>query len=468
MEAANQQYDGIEVYQPERLARETPTRFPDHALPEVASHPGLSGKSAEKRRPRNLQLDVKTMVILFLVAVIVIGSIIGGVVGSRAAKASPDPSPPTATTSSAPVVPSQPLTRPNIASANWTDAAGYTYRAVFYQGIHNELMINIWHSATLAWRKVNISSLLEPQTSNTQYWYDPPIAGTPLATCVSPLPSGFQLNLYYLSGEGQNKNLRELVTNDITGSTWHLGELSFAPAPLASGSSRIAAYWQTCANCSNILIVLYETPDTSLRANYWTGTGYWTLLGEVRSHIKEGSGLSIAPIVTPAYLADTGTDPMSIKVYYEGSTGIRELIYNKGRWLDGSGGKVTYLPYLLPSRWDSHNADSGFFRGFHWWWIAVLKPGVSLFNFIRAKRLDKCHCSGIVFWRASYSTLAQRTSVGLQEAESDQWPNRQFLSCGHKHGHEGILDGRRSDIRIRNRLHRPVSVDFCINSPIAS
>ncbi len=337
--------NGLEVVSPSVPPQTTESNnFPEAAikpeyptaensnLPEVVAIQESPLPSGGKGERRICGLKRKVFIpLVALLALLVIGAVVGGAVGGTVgkSKSSTTSGSPTTTTSATPVITtSTPTATPailansSLGSVNWTDSKGYSHHAVFYQHRSTSLMLSLWDSQNTTWKVNNVSASLNSTMAA--------LSGTPLTSAVSPSPYPFQFNLYYLSTSNQ---VMELITNDTQGRNWQVGLLSNNRIQAGAGS-QLASYWQRCTyQCSQEVILLYE--DSSQRLNIANSSDWEDTYLPIGSNINSGSGLALVPL---APLGGVNTQPYQMRAYVDISDRSQELMWrNSGPedWVNG-------------------------------------------------------------------------------------------------------------------------------------
>lgn len=158
------------------------------SFPEPVYVPKLDGLTihsvaGEGKNPDRKIWGLKRTTFFILVAVaaiVIIGAIVGGVVGSRAnsttsTSESATPTSSTSATSTPTPSPISILSNSRIASVNWTDSNDQHY-FVFYQNEKNDLIASSWDSQNKTWEARSISASIKSAGDGLDV-----IEGTPIS-----------------------------------------------------------------------------------------------------------------------------------------------------------------------------------------------------------------------------------------------------------------------------------------------
>lgn len=157
--------------------------IPGDPLESEEEPPSLSEHASFLGRSRRFWMIFGGIIIVIAA---VIGGTVGGVLGSRHSSLTSND----ATYSPAPSATSSPAVTnfnkyihvdSNITATNFTDKAGYTYRAIFFQDTTSALIGCIWNSQNKTWNTLNITQI------TTGLRLDP---GSPLTTTAKSIGSG--------------------------------------------------------------------------------------------------------------------------------------------------------------------------------------------------------------------------------------------------------------------------------------
>lgn len=144
------------------------------------------------------------------------------------------------------------LAASNIAAMNWT-TAGVSYTGVFYQSSAASgagLMVAVQNAGTQAWITVNISASVTGKGLDV-------LPGTPLAAASN---NGLW-NLYYVTS---GMTIEEVYSTDPTSSSgWLQGEFAVKLGhPEIMPSSGLGAMWQSCDDCDDALVVMWQNAQS--------------------------------------------------------------------------------------------------------------------------------------------------------------------------------------------------------------
>ncbi|KAL1641179.1 hypothetical protein SLS58_006287 [Diplodia intermedia] len=233
---------------------------------------------------------------IILVAAILIAAIVaivGGVLGSRAAKGAK------ADTSFLPTG--------ALAAVNYTEGNGIQHRRLYFQGESNALYQSAWNSSTQEWHV----SPLNPRDAS-----GPSVRpGTPLAayTKNDGTHAAIEYHIFFLDNDNKIWERGSYDPDDMWGeqtSNTLNGTL------FAGNNSKLAAYGQQCDRyCVQTSLVAYEDYESKLWwAAYISDYGWYAQAAKADSNhsLVTGSSLSMAPIWNNdsslvALYANTGT-----------------------------------------------------------------------------------------------------------------------------------------------------------------
>lgn len=211
------------------------------------------------------------------------------------------------------------LNTSRLAALNWTDTTGLDRSLVFYQDAGSSIMVSIRDSVSNEWAVTNITQAVVNSTGAKRLDVMP---GTPLAAVTNL----WQVSLYYLTS---HNFLSEIWCSDVATGVWYAGSLAADLSPQVMNGSRLAAFWQLCANCSDSLVVLHQQPDGALMLANFTNNN-WDMSGPVAaagSGVVNQTGLAIRPAAegSNSTTAGLGAEPNGWRAYEFDSTGIVEL-----------------------------------------------------------------------------------------------------------------------------------------------
>ncbi|KAJ0142967.1 hypothetical protein CTA2_1341 [Colletotrichum tanaceti] len=169
----------------------------------------------------------------------------------------------------------------SLAATNWTDSNNVGRAAVFYQDPFNALNVLLYDSLSGGWTRRNISASVMNSSFIPSLYVKP---GTPLACATN----GLQVNLYYIQ---RDNTVSEVYSPDPVGGEWVPGTLKPSINLQASNTSRLAAYWQVCPNCTDTLLLAYERDGDIQLANS-TG-GQWQSMPAISRNVLPGSAISM-------------------------------------------------------------------------------------------------------------------------------------------------------------------------------
>jgi hypothetical protein len=271
------------------------------------------------------------IVLALLLVVIIIAAVIGGVLASKRS-ISPNPSAnSTSAGSSDGETPLAVLGSSQLAAINWTDGAGLSYKAVFYQDKSSNLTFALWDSSNKTWSSSRIRDLVpEASKGNIQ-----PKTGTPLTAVVraspwtaAPWKYPFGISLFYVDG---NQVIQELASTDMRASSWTIGNISSSRRSYeTNGAAQIAAWWSLCTSeCDGSIWLFYQ--DTGQRIQFanssdWNQTPY-QLIG---SGVTPGTGLAVTAVQNNLHGAINGP-----AIYYESNSLLVEAFWDDFVWHPG-------------------------------------------------------------------------------------------------------------------------------------
>lgn len=211
------------------------------------------------------------------------------------------------------------LTNSKVAATNWTDAAGNSYHAVFWQAASSDLFVSLWISQLNNWTAINISASVSVSA----------LPGTPLAAAARGYPwtdepynlGSFGIALFYLS---PSNTVEEVYSVNGNVTTWEVGTLSTSGAvQTATTGSQLAVWWNLCASgCDGELRVVYENANQALQmisSQDWIASPItWVNI------IQHGSGL--AATEGTVYGGESWNAHWLLKLYYAISGTLQESI----------------------------------------------------------------------------------------------------------------------------------------------
>ncbi|KAJ0118681.1 fungal fucose-specific lectin [Diaporthe amygdali] len=217
----------------------------------------------------------------------------------------------TAVSSDSPPVSSESagITMPDsrLAAMNWTDATGTTYTGVFYQSSNttgSALMAAVRASTADVWMSINMSASANAAGLDV-------LDGTPIAAASN---NGLW-NVYYLTPARQVAELYS--TNPTSSSGWLQGEMgSSLGNPEVAPGSGLAAMWQSCDNCTDSLLVLYQDAGTGHVQMANMTKLVWAMGDVVSTSAAPGTGLGVSAFTDFNGNGSTGTDLNAVRMYY--------------------------------------------------------------------------------------------------------------------------------------------------------
>lgn len=194
-----------------------------------------------------------------------------------------------------------------LAAMNWTDSTGTSYTGVFYQSSNatgSAIMAAIRASTADAWTSVNLSASANPAGLDV-------LDGTPLAAASN---NGLW-NVYYLTSD--RKIAEVYSTNPSSPSGWLQGAMgSSLGNPEAAPGSGLAALWQSCDNCTDSLLVLYQDAATGHVQMANMTKLVWAMGDVVSTSAAPGTGLGVSAFTDFGGNGSTGTDLNAVRMYY--------------------------------------------------------------------------------------------------------------------------------------------------------
>jgi hypothetical protein len=193
-----------------------------------------------------------------------------------------------------------------LAAMNWTDTAGTTYTGVFYQSSNatgGSLMAAIRASTADRWVSVNVSASANLTGLDV-------LDGTPLAAATN---NGLW-NIYYLTPD---RRIEEVYsTNPLSPSGWLQGTMGPSLGnPKAAPGSGLAALWQTCSNCTDSLLVLYQDAAKGVVQMANLTALAWSMGDVVSTSAAPGTGLGMSAFTDFGGTGPTGTDINAMRIY---------------------------------------------------------------------------------------------------------------------------------------------------------
>ncbi|KAH7045133.1 hypothetical protein B0J12DRAFT_701238 [Macrophomina phaseolina] len=273
-------------------------------------------EATEQARPTRTICGLRRLwfwVILTTIAVMaLIVAIVGGVLGSRAAKAN----------SKTTLLPTAAL-----AAVNYTEGNGVQHHRVYFQAKSNALYQSAWNSSGQKWHV----SPLNPRSAS-----GPEIKpGTPLAayTLNDGIHSAIEYHIFFLDTENRIWERASYDPDDM----WSTQTENAMNGTLFAGnSSKLAAYSQQCDRyCAQTSILVYQDFDYSLWwAAYISDYGWYAQAAKADSNhsLVTGSSLSLAPIwtndsSTVALYANTGS--LTRFIWYQLTAWENSWSYNR-------------------------------------------------------------------------------------------------------------------------------------------
>lgn len=194
-----------------------------------------------------------------------------------------------------------------LAAMNWTDSTGTTYTGVFYQSSNatgSAIMAAIRASTSDAWTSVNVSASANPAGLDV-------LDGTPLAAASN---NGLW-NVYYLTSD---RRVAEVYsTSPVSPTGWLQGSMgSSLGNPEAAPGSGLAAMWQSCDNCTDSLLVLYQDAATGHVQMANMTKLVWAMGDVVSTSAAPGTGLGVSAFTDFGGNGSTGTDLNAVRMYY--------------------------------------------------------------------------------------------------------------------------------------------------------
>ncbi len=202
-------------------------------------------------------------IIAALLVIGITGAIIGGVLGAVLPKKNNIDAPLQGPEANATSATPQLLSSSQLAAVNWTDSNHNTHYAVFSQDSSNSLVVSLWDSRNQTWTAVNVSHSLAASGS--------PItlkSGTPLAAISTGPPHyDFEMHVTFLT---PSNIITTVVTKDVTGNNWALGDLMRASPRTADSNSTLASLWDRCDTgpaCRGNILIAYQTGNNLMLLN---------------------------------------------------------------------------------------------------------------------------------------------------------------------------------------------------------
>ncbi|ORY58046.1 uncharacterized protein BCR38DRAFT_353481 [Pseudomassariella vexata] len=205
------------------------------------------------------------------------------------------------------------LSDSKLAALNWTDYSGVDHTAVAYQHKSNAIMISTRNSLTGIWTNVNVTESVMNATKSTGLDVLP---GTPLAYATN---KGLW-NLYYLTSDNAVAELYS--TNPLTGQ-WLMGEFGARTGAQAVAGSRLGAVWQSCQNCSNSLLVIWQKENGQVQLANYTNMA-WELRDVIAESAPPGTGMAISAFTDSRGTGEFGTDTNSLRAYVADGSNLME------------------------------------------------------------------------------------------------------------------------------------------------
>ncbi|KAK6213622.1 hypothetical protein QIS74_09624 [Colletotrichum tabaci] len=221
------------------------------------------------------------------------------------------------------------LINSSLAATNWTDSNNIGRAAVFYQDSYNAINVMLYDSLSGGWTKRNVTASVMNSSSIPSLDVKP---GTPLACATNR----YQVSLYYLQ---HDNTVSEVYSPDPVNGEWIPGALKPTINPQASNTSRLAAYWQICPNCTDTLLLTYERDGDIQLAN--STSGQWQSMPAISRNVLPGSGLSMNAFTDYNGIGPTGTNADALRVYHSAGDNLIEVIngpLTRRRWGFGNSG----------------------------------------------------------------------------------------------------------------------------------
>ncbi|KAL8852331.1 MAG: hypothetical protein Q9221_002827 [Calogaya cf. arnoldii] len=291
---------------------------PENWRPNHPASPNAYGSNPDAPQPQRERAWWKRKRFWIpLAALLLIGAIVGGVVGSlsnrnngpssdnEAPTEPPDPA-------AAAQPPSPKSWNSSLASVAWSASGGLGYRRLYYQDDAGTIKESAWNSSGNEWYSSN-ESLGKGKLRS-------PIAASVAGNITWP----FQLNLYYVDPDGL---LIERYTKD--GQTWESGGLTnddIIPSP----NSDLATTWsqtdhKSCDDCGQqtVLLAYQDSNDKIWVVN---ATGPNSQLTTLEAAAAPGTGLA-------SHLVWFRQESSGIRLYYQkGADDLMTIDYENSNW----------------------------------------------------------------------------------------------------------------------------------------
>lgn len=223
------------------------------------------------------------------------------------------------------------LAASNVAAMNWT-VAGEAYTGVFYQSSATSgagLMVAIKNERTQVWNTVNISAAVSGNGLDV-------LPGTPLAAASN---NGLW-NLYYLTS---GMKIEELYSTDPT-TSWQQGEFAAKLGqPEVMASSGLGAMWQSCDDCDNALLVMWQNAQTgSIVYANMTNLTWGSSPVVISNSATPGTPAAVSAFTDTG--RSKGSDHNAIRFYWAQGASLQETLKGPlggGKLVAGNNSKCT-------------------------------------------------------------------------------------------------------------------------------
>ncbi|KAI0193117.1 hypothetical protein F4808DRAFT_442517 [Astrocystis sublimbata] len=279
-------YSDLEVrhLETERSELQPVPNNPDYTLPEPSHTPDtqdtqntvadkseiptsdaqpLAGSDKPGRRLCGLSSRVFYALVALATLVIAGGIVAGAVVGTRARNGSEDHASgggnadggDAADPSNDGNTNTHVMSTSQLASANWTDPAGFHHRFVFFQDVTGALVARRWESQNKTWATNNLTDIIARSDSSLS----PLGRSTPLASAASTYNSSSErVRLYFITS---NNTVSGVAINDLVKEpeAWRVDSIAGNSIQTWPGS-QLAASWHRCwANaCEGTFTVAFQ------------------------------------------------------------------------------------------------------------------------------------------------------------------------------------------------------------------
>lgn len=320
-----------------------PEAIPKEIPPSDSKSDTLPSSDEQMVAPGNKRRRLICIGVILVLIIVIVGSAVGGVLGSRRSKDAGENSP--VDTAEKPLPRDENvkvLNTSRLSAVDWTngDDGGVNYRAVFWQATTQDLMASIWDSGSGNWSiPLNLTLNGAIDASEAKNGFRRPKPGTPLAATVRlhPWPKPVAIALFYVSEEN---TIEELITYQISAKQdWKVCCLSnTATKAIVAPDTELAAFTASCngAQCKNDWIwVSYQIPSGAIQQ---VSQKDWGKRRIITYPIRQnGTGLTMT---STGSRSSNDTNVFSPRLYLQDSTDVQQKL-----WFPDSGDRrYTLIP----------------------------------------------------------------------------------------------------------------------------